>query len=295
VSATISHEVVDQLNWVQSLETITGLVHVRVIRGAGPTELIDSMVEEVLISLGVIAAKGLLQIRILGKIVLQVKHIRAGTALADAVVVPVLTQLLLVVVEGVLQVRILVVIEISIEHKVLRSDRAHGRNAKSSKAHVSKKTLLAAHVAIVPHELSGSEAGQEGIDTLVHIGVEGSAGLTHLTNTMTEVVVIGLLVVRAKCLLEVRVLVQVEGKVKDLGAGTALADAVVVPVLKKLLLVVVEGILEVRILVVVEVSIEDDVLQLDSRIRGNTSDHFMIFLDERKGHGFTTTTTTKER
>jgi len=271
VSATVGKEVLKELKTVQANKTIALLVDPRIPGGAGLAHLVDSVLEEVIISLSIIRAESLLEIRILSKVEGEVKDIRACTALLDTILVPVLKKPGIVVVEGILEVRILVVIEISIEDKILRI-AGHG-DRDGAEAHGGHHALLAAHVHVVPHELSGSKIGQEGIDGLVHVGVIGGAGLTQLVDTILEDMVVSLGVVRAESLLEVRVLAQVETKVKDIRACTALLDTILVPVLKKLGIVVVEGILEVRILVVIEISIEDKILQSDGSSRRNTSKH----------------------
>jgi hypothetical protein len=262
VVTAIGQEVVHELQGAETHETIASLVDLGVVDWAGVTELVDTVLEEVVVDLLVVLAESTLEIRVVLKVVLEIEDIRAGTALTDTVLVPVVMELAIVVVEGVLEVRILVVIEISIEDKILRI-AGHG-DRDGAEAHGGHHALLAAHVHVVPHELSGSKIGQEGIDGLVHVGVIGGAGLTQLVDTILEDMVVSLGVVRAESLLEVRVLAQVETKVKDVRACTALLDTILVPVLKKLGIVVVEGILEVRILVVIEISIEDHILGVAS-------------------------------
>jgi len=273
VSATIGHVVVDQLQGVESLKAIALLVNLRVVGGAGLTHLVDSMTEEVLVGSGVVIAECLHEVGVVLKIELDIKNIRAGTALLDAVVLEVSAKLGIVVVECILEVGILVVIEVDIEDKILRSAGRHGRDSDGAEAHGGDHALGAAHVTIVPGELNRGERGEEGIHSLVDLGVVGGAGLTHLLHTMTEVVLVGSGVIIAECLHEVGVVVEVEGQIEDVRAGTALLDTVVLPVGEKLGIVVVECILEVRILVVVEVDIEDNIFHVDCRFRRNTRDH----------------------
>jgi len=276
VSATIGHVVVDQLQGVKSLKTITLLVDLGVVGGAGLTHLVDSMTEEVLVGPGVIIAESLHEVGVVLKIELDIKNIRAGTALLDTVVLEVSAKLGIVVVEGVLEIRILVVIEVDIEDKILRSAGRHGRDSDGAEAHGGDHALSAAHVTIVPGELNRGERGEERIDSLVDLGVVGGAGLTHLLHTVTEEVLVGPGVIVAESLHEVGVVVEVEGKIKDVRASTALLDTVVLPVGEKLGIVVVESILEIRILVVVEVDIEDNFFHVDGRFGRNTRDHFFL-------------------
>jgi len=272
VSAAEGHEVVEQLHAIHALEAITSLIDLRVVGGAGLTHLLDSVTEEVLIGPRIVIAKGLHEVRVVLNVELEVKDVRAGTALLDTVVLPVSAELGIVVVESILKVRILVVIEVRIEDEILDITR-HGGDSHGSEAHGGDHALRTAHVAEVPDELAGGEVGEEGIDSLIDLRVVGGAGLTHLLDSVTEVVLISLGVVSAKGLHEVRVVLNVELEVEDVRAGTALLDTVVLPVSAELGIVVVESILKVRILVVIEVRVEDDLLHIHGRIGRNTIQH----------------------
>jgi hypothetical protein len=279
VVTAIGQEVVHELQGAETHETIASLVDLGVVDRAGVTELVDTVLEEVVVDLLVVSAESTLEIRVVLKVVLEIEDIRAGTALADTVLVPVVMELAIVVVEGVLEVRILVVIEISIEDHILGVASGHGSNADGGEAHGGHQTLTLAHVLEVPEELTRSEVGEPGVDSLVDLRVVDRAGLTHLVDAVLEEVVVDLLEVPAESLLEIGVAIKVEGKIEDSRAGTALADTVLVPVVVELVVVVVEGVLEVRILVVIEISIEDNLLHVHGTIRRNTSKH-------RHGHHF---------
>jgi len=278
VMTAIAQEVVHQLHRAQTLQAVALLVDLGVVGRARLTHLVDAELEEVVVNLGVVIAKGLLEVRVLAKVEGQVEDVRAGTALLDTEGLPVVQELGVVVVEGVLQIRILVVIEVNIEHQVLRSDGGHGCNSKSAEAHGGDHALRTAKVAEVPQELTRSQGGQERIHGLIDLGVVGRARLTELVDAELEEVVVNLGVVIAKGLLEVRIVGQVEGQVKHVRAGTALLDTEGLPVVQELGVVVVEGVLQIRILVVIEVDIEHNILHVHGRISGNTAQyHFVWF------------------
>jgi len=277
---TIAKVVLKKLLTVHAHKTITRLVDLRIISGAGLTELLDTILEEVVVGLSVITTEGSLEVRIFAEVELKVEDFRAGTALLDTILVPVVEELGVVVVESILEIRILVVIEVGIEDHVLRiaSERGEGDTAE---AHGGHETCTVTLVEEVPDHLTRSEGVEPWVEALVSIGVVKRAGLTELIDTVLEEVVVGLSVITTESSLEIRVLAEVELKVKDGRACTALLDTELVPVLVEFGIVVVESILEVRILVVIEISIEDNLFHVHGSIRGNTSQHHF-----RKGFFF---------
>jgi len=277
VETTIAHEVVDELQRAQTLKTETLLINSGVVGRARVTELVDSVLKEVVVGLGVVLAESLLEVRILVEVEGKVKNLRAGTALLDTIGLPVVQKLGVVVVEGVLQIRILVVIEICIEHHVLRSHGGHGSNRKSAEAHGGDHALRTAKVTIVPEQLTRAQSVQEGIHNLINLGVVGRARLTELVDAVLEEVLVGLGVILAESLLEIGIVAKVEGKVKHLRAGTALLDTIGLPVVQKLGIVVVESILQIRILVVIEVNIEHNILHVHGRVSRHTVQHHFLW------------------
>jgi len=272
VHTTIAKVVLKELLRAETHEAIASLVDLRIIGGAGLAHLLDTILEEVVVGLGVVLAESPLEVGVLGEVELKVEDLRAGTALLDTVLVPVVVEFSIVVVEGVLEVRILVVIEVGVEDKFV--DIANNATVVDGReAHSGHQTLRIALVLEVPEELAGREAGEPWVHVLVDLRVIDGAGLTELVDTVLEEVVVGLGVVLAESLLEIGVLAEVELEVKDGRACAALLDTVLVPVVVEFSIVVVESILKIRILVVIEIRIEHDLLHVHGTIRGNTSQH----------------------
>jgi len=274
VSATIGKVVLHELLTVQAHKTITSLIDLRIISGAGLTELLDTELEEVLVgSLVVVGTEGSLEIRIFAEVELKVEDFRAGTALLDTILMPVLVELGIVVVESILKIRILVVIEVGIEDQVLRV-ASDGGVGDSAEAHGSHETTAVTLVDEVPDHLTRREGVEPWVNSLVDLRVIERAGLTELVDTELEVVLVGsLVVVGTEGSLEIRVLAEVELEIKNGRAGTALLDTILMPVLVELGIIVVESSLKIRILVVIEIGIEDDLLHVHGGIGGNTSQH----------------------
>jgi len=274
VSATIGKVVLHKLHAVHAHKTITSLIDLRIISGAGLTELLDTILEEVLVSsLVVVGTEGSLEVRIFAEVELKVEDFRAGTALLDTILMPVLVEFGIVVVESILEIRILVVIEVGIEDHLLgvASDGGEGDTAE---AHGGHETVAVTLVHEVPQHLTRRETVEPWVNSLVDLRIIERAGLTELIDTiLEEVLVSSLVVVCTEGSLEIRVFAEVELKIKDSRAGTAFLDTILMPVLVELGIVVVESILEVRILVVIEVSIEDNLLHVHGGIGGNTSQH----------------------
>jgi len=274
VSATIGKVVLHKLETVHAHKTITSLIDLRIISGAGLTELLDTILEEVLVgSLVVVGTEGSLEIRIFAEVELKVEDFRAGTALLDTILMPVLVELGIVVVESILKIRILVVIEVGIEDQVLRV-ASDGGVGDSAEAHGSHETTAVTLVDEVPDHLTRREGVEPWVNSLVDLRVIERAGLTELVDTELEEVLVGsLVVVGTEGSLEIRVLAEVELEIKNGRAGTALLDTILMPVLVELGIIVVESSLKIRILVVIEIGIEDDLLHVHGGIGGNTSQH----------------------
>jgi len=253
--------VLNDLQGFHTLEAIAFLISPGVESRAGLAQLLDTMTEVVIVNLLVVKSESTLEVRMILEVELQVENLRAGAALLDTVVVPVGLQLVIVVVESALKIRILVVVEIGIEDHVLRSAN-HGRKGNGPVVHGGRHSLTAAMHHVVPDKLSRSVRGKEGIGTLVGLRIESGAGLAQLLDTMTEVVIVDLLVVKSESPLEVRMILEVELQVENLRAGTALLDTVIVPVGLQLVIVVVESALKIRILVVVEIRVKDKFLHV---------------------------------
>jgi hypothetical protein len=262
VRTTIGEEVVKELMTITSSETITSLVDLGVPGRAGLTELLDTILEEVLVgTLVVVSTESLLEIRPLSKVELEVKDFRAGTALLDTILMPVMVELAIVVMESVLEVRILVVIEISIEDNFLQVSGKR-RVGNSGEAHVCHQALRITLVLEVPEGLTRSEVVEPWVASSVNLRVVLRAGLTELVDTILEEVMVNLGVVSTEGLLKIRVLAEVVLKVEDRGACTTLLDTILMPMVMELAIVMVESILEIRILVVIEVCIEDNIFHV---------------------------------
>jgi len=275
VETAIGEEVVKELLTIKASKTITSLVNLGIVEGAGLTELVDAVLEEVLVSLLVVVAESLLEVGILGKVVLEVKDKRAGTALLDTILMPVVVELASITVEGVLEIGILVVVELGIEDKVLNT-AAHGSNRDGSEAHSGNQTLRITLVLEVPEELLGRKRGEPWVACLVDLRVIERAGGTELVDAVLEEVLVCLLVVVTESLLEVRVGGKVVLEVKDARAGTTLLDTILMPVVVELASITVEGVLEIGVLGVVESSVENDILHVaHGTLRRNTSQNHL--------------------
>jgi len=272
MEATIAQVVLNELLWVHAHQAITSLVDLRIVGRAGLTHLVHTILEEVMIDLSEIPSEGSLKIGIVVKVELKIKNIRAGTTLLDTILMPVMVELGLIVMESSLKIRILVVIEISIEDHLLGIT---GRSsiANLSEAHIGHQALREALVLEVPEELTRSKGIEPWVASLVNLRIVLRAGLTELIDTILEEVMEDLAVVPSKSLLKIRVLVEIELKVKDARASTTLLDTIFIPVMVELGIIMVESSLKIRILVVIEISIEHDLLHVHSTIRGNTSQH----------------------
>jgi len=270
---TIAKVVLKKLLTVHAHKTITRLVDLRIISGAGLTELLDTILEEVVVGLSVITTEGSLEVRIFAEVELKVEDFRAGTALLDTILMPVLVEFGIVVVESILEIRILVVIEVGIEDHLL-GVASDGGEGDSAEAHGGHETVAVTLVDEVPDHLTRRKAVEPWVDSLVDLRVIERAGLTELIDTELEEVLVGSLVVGGtEGSLEIGVLAEVELKIKNGRACTALLDTELVPVLVESGIVVVESILKIRILVVIEIGIKDDLLHVHGGIRGNTSQH----------------------
>jgi hypothetical protein len=281
VETAIGEEVVKELLTIKGSKTITSLVNLGVVEGAGLTELVDAVLEEVLVSLLVVVAESLLEVGVLGKVVLEVKNKRASTALLDTILMPVVVELASITVEGVLEIRILVVVELGIEDKVLKT-ASHGSDRDGSKAHSGDQTLRITLVLEVPEELPGRKRGEPWVACLVDLRVIDRTGGTELVDAVLEEVLVSLLVVVAESLLEVGIGAKVVLEVKDARASTALLDTILMPVVVKLASIAVEGILEIRVLGVVESSVKNDILHVaHGTLRRNTSQNHLHHFDIR--------------
>jgi len=271
VLTTIAHVVLKELLAVEGLETIASLIDLRIIGCAGLTELLDTILEEVLVELLVVSSESLLEVRISVEVELEIKNLRAGTALTDTILMPVLVETSIVMIEGLLEVRILVVIEVRIEDKILHVGTSSVGDG--GEAHSGHQALRITLVLEVPEHLVRSKVGEPWVEALVGLRIIKSAGLTELLDTILEEVLVDLLVVSAESLLEVRISVEVELEIKNSRASTALTDTILMPVLVETSIVMIEGLLEVRISVVIEIRIEHNLLHVHGGIRGNTSQH----------------------
>jgi len=269
---TEGHEVLHELDGSEALKTIALLINFRIIRGAGATILIDTILKDVVVVPGHIVTKGLLEIRILVTIVGKIKKIRACTTFLDTIGLPVVEELGIIMTKGSLEIRILVEIEVSIEHEFMRI-RRHCRSAKLSKAHVCNHALLATNIHVVPDKLKRSKAAQERITIFVNFRIISSTGVTPLLDTILKDVVVVPGHIVTKGLLEIRIRVTIVGKIKDFRACTTFLDTVSLPVVEEFAIIMTKGSLEIRILVEVEVSIEHKILSVDGRFGRNSSEH----------------------
>jgi len=254
---TIVHVVLEELLTVHAHQAITSLIDLRVVSGAGLTHFLDTILKEVVVDTGVILTESLLKIRMLVKVELKIKNLRAGTAFLDTILMPVVVELTIIVMESILKIRILVVIEVSIENEVLHGT-SHGRVADTSKAHTSHQALRITLVLEVPEQLTSRKVSEPWVESLVHLGVVHGAGLTELVDTILKEVVVDTGVVLAESLLKIGVLLKVVLKVEDAGASTTFLDNILMPMVVELAIVMVESILKIRILVVIEICIEDN-------------------------------------
>jgi len=120
---TLEAEVPGHLLGVEVSEPrISSLVNLRIESGAGLTELIHTILKEVVVSLGAISAESLLKIRILVEVELDIKDGRASTTLLDTESLPVIQELSLIMVESLLKIRVSVVIPLNIEDKIFNID-----------------------------------------------------------------------------------------------------------------------------------------------------------------------------